>query len=489
MSFISLMEWNEQTPLQWDWENLMLNAKATEIPRRLRPVEWDIDEGEGGLDSVSVNSSSVAGCSGGSGSDLGLVSLSKNLKSASIDSLSMGEAKLTKFTLEASEAIPDDISNKKEVSGIETTSTSLTLVASVGSGEPLLSLKLGKQTYFEDVSTGTNATDSSYSATLGTSSPLSAKRSKLNCRSTHAVRCQVEGCNLDLSSARDYHRKHKVCENHSKSPKVIVSGLERRFCQQCSRFHALSEFDENKRSCRRRLSDHNARRRKPQTEATHFNAARIPSLSSSSYDGKQRTSFVWNEVPILHNARPNKKFALEGTFYSKSSQMTSYTPTKLGNINEQVQLPINQLSNPITMRCHDFNKFLPSKGKQNTAEVLDGGFLSNFAGVEQSMVASNTGRAQELQRALSLLSNDSQISSEPKHGSLTYPIMHVNLTSTSQPAMNAIPQGFQHALPENWQIEQQEETTTKSRMHTSDVDDRFREFLLLKAPYDVGFYS
>ncbi|MBA0727013.1 hypothetical protein Golax_002799 [Gossypium laxum] len=471
MSFISLMEWNEQTPLQWDWENLMLNATPTEIPRRLRPVEWDIDEGEGGLDSVSLNSSSVAGGSGGSGSDLGHASLSKNLKSASIDSLSMGEAKLTK-------AIPDDISNKKEVSGIETTSTSLTLVASVGSGEPLLSLKLGKQTYFEDVSTGTNATDSSYSATLGTSSPLSAKRSKLNCRSTHVVRCQVEGCNLDLSSARDYHRKHKVCESHSKSPKVIVSGLERRFCQQCSRFHALSEFDENKRSCRQRLSDHNARRRKPQTEATHFNAARI----SSSYDGKQHTSFVWNEVPILHNARPNKKFALEGTFYSKSSRMTSYMPTKLGNINEQVQLPINQLSNPIMMRCHDFNKFLPSKGKQNTAEVLDGG-------VEQSMVASSTGTAQELHRALSLLSNDSQVSSEPKHGSLTYPIMHVDPTSTSQPAMNAIPQGFQHALPENWQIGQQEETTTKSRMHTSDVDDRFPEFLLLKAPYDGGFYS
>ncbi|KAB2036271.1 hypothetical protein ES319_D04G213200v1 [Gossypium barbadense] len=476
MSFISLMEWNEQTPLQWDWENLMLNATPTEIPRRLRPVEWDIDEGEGGLDSVSLNSSSVAGGSGGSGSDLGLASLSKNLKSASIDSLSMGEAKLTKFTLDAYEAIPDDISNKKEVSGIETTSTSLTLVASVGSGEPLLSLKLGKQTFSEDFSTGTNATDSSYSATLSTSSPLSAKRSKLNCRSTHVVRCQVEGCNLDLSSARDYHRKHKVCESHSKSPKVIVSGLECRFCQQCSRFHALSEFDVNKRSCRRRLSDHNARRRKPQTEATHFNAARI----SSSYDGKQHTSFVWNEVPILHNVRPKKKFAMEGTFYSKSSRMTSYMPMKLGNINEQVQLPINQLSNPIMMRCNDFNKFLPSKGKQNTAEVLDGG-------VEQSMVASSTGTAQELHRALSLLSNDPQVSSEPKHGSLTYPIMHVDPTSTSQPAMNAIPQGFQHALPENWQIGQQEETSTESRMHTSDVDNRFREFLLLKAPYDGGF--
>lgn len=95
-------------------------------------------------------------------------------------------------------------------------------------------------------------------------------------------------------------------------------------------------------------------------------------------DGKQHTSFVWNEVPIRHNSRPNEKFTLEGTFYSKSSQMTSYMPTKLGNINEQVQLPINQLSNPITMRSHDFNKFLPSKGKQNTAEVLGGGMFSLF---------------------------------------------------------------------------------------------------------------
>ncbi|GER25913.1 squamosa promoter-binding protein [Striga asiatica] len=51
---------------------------------------------------------------------------------------------------------------------------------------------------------------------------------------------------------------------HSKSAKVIVAGLEKRFCQQCSRFHLLPEFDEGKRSCRMRLADHNERRRKPQ---------------------------------------------------------------------------------------------------------------------------------------------------------------------------------------------------------------------------------
>lgn len=56
-------------------------------------------------------------------------------------------------------------------------------------------------------------------------------------------RCQVEGCDLDLSNAKLYYSKHKVCPTHSKSPKVIVAGLLLRFCQQCSRslptsFHA-----------------------------------------------------------------------------------------------------------------------------------------------------------------------------------------------------------------------------------------------------------
>lgn len=76
--------------------------------------------------------------------------------------------------------------------------------------------------------------------------------------------CQVYGCNKDLSSCKDYHKRHKVCEVHSKTPIVIVNGIEQRFCQQCSRFHLLSEFDDGKRSCRKRLAGHNERRRKPQ---------------------------------------------------------------------------------------------------------------------------------------------------------------------------------------------------------------------------------
>ncbi|KAM1140409.1 hypothetical protein TB2_040445 [Malus domestica] len=91
--------------------------------------------------------------------------------------------------------------------------------------------------------------------------------------STHSPRCQAEGCAADLSHSKHYHRRHKVCEFHSKASTVIANGLTQRFCQQCSRFHLLSEFDNGKRSCRKRLADHNRRRRKTQqTIQEHHNS-------------------------------------------------------------------------------------------------------------------------------------------------------------------------------------------------------------------------
>ncbi|KAK4285930.1 hypothetical protein QN277_002555 [Acacia crassicarpa] len=79
--------------------------------------------------------------------------------------------------------------------------------------------------------------------------------------------CQAERCGANLADAKRYHRRHKVCEFHSKALVVIVAGTRQRFCQQCSRFHDIGEFDEAKRSCRRRLAEHNERRRKSNAES------------------------------------------------------------------------------------------------------------------------------------------------------------------------------------------------------------------------------
>ena len=52
-------------------------------------------------------------------------------------------------------------------------------------------------------------------------------------------RCQAEGCKADLSGAKHYHRRHKVCEYHAKASVVAAAGKQQRFCQQCSRYLTL----------------------------------------------------------------------------------------------------------------------------------------------------------------------------------------------------------------------------------------------------------
>ncbi|KAK7363411.1 hypothetical protein VNO77_05554 [Canavalia gladiata] len=95
--------------------------------------------------------------------------------------------------------------------------------------------------------------------------------------------CQVQDCRADLSNAKDYHRRHKVCDVHSKATKALVGNAMQRFCQQCSRFHVLQEFDEGKRSCRRRLAGHNKRRRKTHPDVTVVNGGSPNDERGSSY--------------------------------------------------------------------------------------------------------------------------------------------------------------------------------------------------------------
>ncbi|XP_023763911.1 squamosa promoter-binding protein 1 [Lactuca sativa] len=78
--------------------------------------------------------------------------------------------------------------------------------------------------------------------------------------------CHVANCTTDMTRSKAYHRRHKVCEVHAKAPIVVIGVRQQRFCQQCSRFHDLTEFDDAKKSCRRQLAGHNERRRKSSYE-------------------------------------------------------------------------------------------------------------------------------------------------------------------------------------------------------------------------------
>eukprot|EP00249_Psilotum_nudum_P025216 c29477_g1_i1 orf=316-1635(+) len=171
-----------------------------------------------------------------------------------------------------------------------------------GSVDSLIGLKLGKRTYFEDTSRGGGGGSKPASASAVTSS-LPTKKSRGAPSEIQTPRCQVEGCKADLTSAKEYHRRHKVCEQHSKAARVPVASKEQRFCQQCSRFHTLSEFDEGKRSCRRRLAGHNERRRKPQPDVVTL-STRLPAPFE---DGSRFEHLLIDRLPFFHHSRIMRK--------------------------------------------------------------------------------------------------------------------------------------------------------------------------------------
>lgn len=76
------------------------------------------------------------------------------------------------------------------------------------------------------------------------------------------ARCQVPGCEADISELKGYHKRHRVCLRCANASTVLLDGEKKRYCQQCGKFHLLSDFDEGKRSCRRKLERHNNRRRR-----------------------------------------------------------------------------------------------------------------------------------------------------------------------------------------------------------------------------------
>nr|GMD28642.1 squamosa promoter-binding-like protein 6 [Ipomoea batatas] len=150
------------------------------------------------------------------------------------------------------------------------------------------------------------------------------------------IMCQVDGCKMDLSSSKYYHQRHRVCVDHSKTIKAILHGVEQRFCQQCSRFHLLAEFDDDKRSCRKRLACHNKRRRKPRLYA-HWDASLLLEMASQG-----ASPFLIPEIlsgnPSFCQEQENK------TSKDRNSMLSFYDALPAaGNLVEMLS-PVQQLS-------------------------------------------------------------------------------------------------------------------------------------------------
>ncbi|KAK6251965.1 hypothetical protein QUC31_013685 [Theobroma cacao] len=273
---------------------------------------------------------------------------------------------------------------------------SSSLIESNSQESSLIDLKLGRLTDHRDGQDGKFLKETSVVSSVRPA--FMVKRARTTSAYSHTPCCQVYGCNEDLSSSKDYHKRHKVCEAHSKTAKVIVNGIEQRFCQQCSRFHGLAEFDDGKRSCRKRLAGHNERRRK-----LHFNTlSGKPHKLLQSYQG---TKFLGTSIPKrMPFVIPN---IFQGDFvypgrYEQANQSQQVKSEEKPIYNPQSAIPITNCQLQPKSIFH-----MQGSGKQYGS----GTFSSSTEGFNAPNAASTVKVSSGVSRsdcALSLLSAQSQ---------------------------------------------------------------------------------
>lgn len=194
--FFVAMDWNSRTPVQWDWETLgLFNGEEAELSK---PSKDRKSKRESGI-AIGTDYAYSMGMAVCSSSEVGDCSF-RSSNSASADS-----SKAKKRIPEINRPVEGLLHNHRVVKS--------------RTSDPYIG------------TSNKNSTSSSHIIT----STVFTKNSRVCEKSTLSPYCQVEGCNIDLTTAKDYHQKHRVCQEHAKSPKVTVGGQECRFCQQCSR--------------------------------------------------------------------------------------------------------------------------------------------------------------------------------------------------------------------------------------------------------------
>lgn len=252
------------------------------------------------------------------------------------------------------------------------------------------------------------------------SAPSSAsfKRARPPGSGNQVPSCLVDGCTADLSKCRDYHRRHKVCEVHSKTPKVSIRGQEQRFCQQCSRFHSLVEFDEGKRSCRKRLDGHNRRRRKPQPNALTVNSGSLLSNPPGSRYLLFSSPQIFSTTSMTDSSTGAVKVKTDiSSSLNFSSRNSSFVGASSLNYKGERQFSFLQSANsshPGVSVCQPLVNANPS---------------SSNGGISQKMLLNGLNRTVESNRALSLLSSQP---AETREISLS-PMMQSGSTSSLIP--------------------------------------------------------
>ncbi|KAL0421572.1 UNVERIFIED_CONTAM: Squamosa promoter-binding-like protein 12 [Sesamum latifolium] len=428
MSHFAEMEWNSK----WDWENFLgFGPKAIENPKKLQLADWTIVD-DGQIDAGSFNLSAGGGNSGASDSDGGHVSSAKSSISASTDSSTKDGMQNPNFSLITFQGFSGNFSKKMEMEGADVSGTSPLLDASIGSVEPLIGLKLGKRTYFENSGAGGNVKAAPLPV-MPTPSATSLKKTKSLGQNLSIPRCVVEDAMLIFQQLKNITESIEFVTAIPNAQRLLLEALNGDFansvagsipCLNLTKRSAVVEED-----CLIIMHDVGSHLRKlssliRQGSHRHF---------MTKQQEQSHTELKRNPANTTWDSTSNSKFTLTKGGYPLKSNGD-------GGTDEQMHMPGINLPHVIDMHGTAANDFLVSKSSIPT--VLS-------PGSKGPLMSSHLDAAPEYRCALSLLSSNSWGSCGPE----SMPVnnqMHEVATRVDQPVMHATPEGVPLSSSQFW---------------------------------------
>ena len=98
------------------------------------------------------------------------------------------------------------------------------------------------------------------------------------------IRCTVDDCNEPCVSV--YCKRYHTCREHIGALRVVRGGAEVRFCQRCSSFQPIADFDGDRHTCRDALHAYNLARR--EMRKTNKNKRKEAAAAAGDADGVKR---------------------------------------------------------------------------------------------------------------------------------------------------------------------------------------------------------
>ena len=98
------------------------------------------------------------------------------------------------------------------------------------------------------------------------------------------IRCTVDDCNEPCVSV--YCKRYHTCREHIGALRVVRGGAEVRFCQRCSSFQPVADFDGDRHTCRDALRAYNLARR--EMRKTNKNKRKEAAAAAGDADGVKR---------------------------------------------------------------------------------------------------------------------------------------------------------------------------------------------------------